>query len=174
MHNNRSASSQQHRVQRHASATDAIGFFNLLTSPELLDTLESSLPEHRERLFPPTETLSMFLAQALKPDRSCQSIVNDTAVKRQFHGLPQCSTNTGGYCKARERLPLEMVTGMVRHTGHLIAAGGSDTWLWRGRRVRLVDGTTVTLPDTQANQTAYPQQSGQKPGLGFPICRMWG
>jgi hypothetical protein len=40
--------------------------------------------------------------------------------------------------------------------------------------VRLVDGTTVTLPDTQANQTAYPQQSGQKPGLGFPICRIVG
>jgi hypothetical protein len=38
--------------------------------------------------------------------------------------------------------------------------------------VRLVDGTTVTLPDTVANQAAYPQQGGQKPGLGFPICRI--
>jgi Transposase DDE domain. len=38
--------------------------------------------------------------------------------------------------------------------------------------VRLVDGTTVTLPDTVANQAAYPQQGGQKPGLGFPICRL--
>lgn len=63
---------------------------------------------------------------------------------------------------------------MVRHTGRLICAEGSDTWLWRGRRVRLVDGTTVTLPDTQANQIAYPQQRGQKPGLGFPICRIVG
>lgn len=61
---------------------------------------------------------------------------------------------------------------MVRHTGRLICAEGSDTWLWRGRGVRLVDGTTVTLPDTQVNQTAYPQQRGQKPGLGFPICRI--
>lgn len=174
MHSNRSVSSQQHRVQRHASATDAIGFFNLLTSPDLLDTLESSLPEHRERLFPPTETLSMFLAQALKPDRSCQSIVNDTAVKRQLHGLPQCSTNTGAYCKARQRLPLETITRMVHHTGRLTAAKAHYTWLWQGRRVRLVDGTTVTLPDTPANQTSYPQQSGQKPGLGFPICRIVG
>lgn len=174
MYINRSALSQQHRVQRYAATNDAFDYFNILTSPELLETLESSLPDHRERLFPPTETLSMFLAQALKPDRSCQGIVNDAAVKRLIHGLPQCSTKTGGYCKARKRLPLEMVTGMVRHTGRLIAAGGYDTWLWRGRRVRLVDGTTVTLPDTQANQTAYPQQSGQKPGLGFPICRIVG
>src|ERR1039457_1197141 len=158
MHINCSALSQQDRVQHYAATNNAFDFFNMLTSPDLLDTLEASLPDHRERLFPPTETLSMFLAQALKPDRSCQGIVNDAAVKRLIHGLPQCSTNTGAYCKARQRLPLEMVMGMVHHTGRLIAAEGSDTWLWGGRRVRLVDGTTVTLPDTQANQTAYPQQ----------------
>ena len=174
MHINRSALSQQHRVQHYAATNNAFDFFNMLTSPDLLDTLEASLPDHRERLFPPTETLSMFLAQALKPDRSCQGIVDDSAVKRLIHGLPQCSTNTGAYCKARQRLPLEIVTGMVRHTGRLITDEGSDTWLWQGRRVRLVDGTTVTLPDTLANQAAYPQQSGQKPGLGFPICRIVG
>ena len=129
MHINRSALSKQHRVQHYAAASDAFDFFNMLTSPDLLDTLETSLPEHRERLFPPTETLSMFLAQALKPDRSCQGIVDDAAVKRLIHGLPHCSTNTGAYCKARKRLPLETVTGMVRHTGRLICAEGSDTWL---------------------------------------------
>lgn len=174
MHGNRSVLSQQHRVQHYAAGSDAFHFFNQLTSPDLLDTLESLLPEHRERLFPPTETLSMFLAQALNADRSCQNIVNDVAVKRLTHGLPQCSTRTGGYCKARKRLPLEMVSRMVRHTGHLIAAKAPGNWHWFGRRVRLVDGTTVTLPDTKANQAAYPQQRGQKPGLGFPICRIVG
>ena len=54
----------------------------------------------------------MFMAQALKPDRSCQGIVNDAAVKRLLHGLPPCSTKTGGYCKARQRLPLETVSGI--------------------------------------------------------------
>lgn len=174
MHINRSVLSQQHRVQHYAAASDAFSFFNQLTSPELLDALESTLPDHRERLFPPTETLSMFLAQALKPDRSCQNIVNDAAVKRLTHGLPQCSTKTGGYCKARQRLPLSMISEMVRHTGHHITAQSPDKWRWYGRRVRLVDGTTVTLADTQANQALYPQQSGQKHGLGFPICRIVG
>ncbi len=174
MHINRSALSQQHRLQRYASSSDAFSFFNILTSPDLLDTLESSLPEHRERLFPPTETLSMFLAQALHADRSCQHIVNDAAVKRLIHRLPQCATNTGGYCKARQRLPLEMISGMARHTGRLIAEKAIAPWRWYGRRVRLVDGTTVTLPDTPANQRSYPQQSGQKPGLGYPICRIVG
>ena len=47
-------------------------------------------------------------------------------------------------------------------------------WRWQGRRVRLVDGTTMSMPDTPSNQSVYPQQGSQKPGLGFPICRMVG
>ena len=72
MNNNRSALHQQHRIQHYAATSDVFSFFNQLTSPDLLDTLESSLPEHRERLFLPTETLSMFLAQAMQADHSCQ------------------------------------------------------------------------------------------------------
>jgi hypothetical protein len=72
MHNTRSVLSQHSRFRHHATASDTFRFFHLLTSPDLFDALEASLPEHRERLFPPVETLSMFMAQALKPDRSCQ------------------------------------------------------------------------------------------------------
>lgn len=174
MHSNRSALPRQRRVQHHAASSDAFRFFDLLTSPDLFDALEASLPEHRERLFPPTETLSMFMAQALKPDRSCQGIVDDVAVKRLLHGLPLCSTKTGAYCKARQRPPLKMVSAMTTMTGNLISGKVPGRWTWRGRRVRLVDGTTVTLSDTPANQATYPQQCGQKPGLGFPICRIVG
>lgn len=63
---------QQKRIRRHAANSDAYTFFNLLIGPDLLDMVESLLPDHRERLFPPTETRSMFLAQALNADRSCQ------------------------------------------------------------------------------------------------------
>ena len=56
-------------------------------------------------------------------------------------------------------------------------AGGSEaevpeTWLWRGRHVKLVDGTTVSMPDTPPNQAEFPQHVAQEPGLGFPIARM--
>lgn len=174
MNHNRFVQTQQHRIQHYAATSGAFDFFNMLTSHELMRTMEASLPEHRERLFPPTETLSMFIAQVMKPDRSCQSIVNDSAVKRSVYGLPQCSTKTGGYCRARQRLPLEMLIEMVQCSGRLIAAKAQVNWRWHGRRVRLVDGTSVTMPDTQANQRAYPQQGVQRPGLGFPICRIVG
>ncbi len=163
---------QQRRVRSHAANTDSYTFFNLLTGPELLDEVESLLPEHRERLFPPTETLSLFLAQAMSADRSCQQSVNESAVKRLAGGLPGCSTHTGAYCRARQRLPLEMVSTLVRHTGRLMGEQTPQTWHWQGRPVRLVDGTTLPLPDTAANQHAYPQPRSQKSGLGFPLCRM--
>lgn len=174
MHPDPSVRAQQQRIGKHAGNSDAYSFFNLLTGPGLLDQVESLLPRHRERLFPPTETLSMFLAQALSADGSCQKAVNDAAVKRLAGGLPLCSTRTGAYCRARERLPVEMVCTLACYTGRWIAARAPQPWRWRGRRVRLVDGTTVALPDTPANQAVYPQPRSQKPGLGFPLCRMVG
>jgi len=166
--------SQQHQVRHHACHSDAYAFFNLLTSERWLDTVESLLPAHRERHFPPTETLSMFMAQALSADRSCQQAVNAASVKRLVGGLPRCSTHTGAYCRARSRLPTNMVSTLTRDTGRWITAQAPTAWHWRNRPVRLVDGTTVTLPDTPANQAAYPQSSNQKPGLGFPLCRIVG
>ena len=172
--NQRACVPQQRRVRHHASTADPYKFFNLLTGPDLLDEVEALLPEHRERLFPPTETLSMFLAQAMNADRCCQNVVDDTAVRRLSGGLPHCSTATGGYCRARQRLPVDMVSALTRHTGQLIAAHAPAFWCWRGRPVRLVDGTTVTMPDTPANQATYPQSRSQQPGLGFPLCRLVG
>ena len=105
----RNARAQQRQVRSHARNSDAYVFFNLLTGPEFLDKVESLLPTHRERLFPPTETLSMFLAQALSADRSCQKAEDEAAIKRLAAGLAPCSTHTGAYCRARLRLPTEMV-----------------------------------------------------------------
>lgn len=165
---------QQQRIRNYQHRCDSYHFFNALTSNELLDTVEALLPEHRERLYPPTETLSMFLAQGMSTDRSCQAIVNQAAVQRLAGGLSTNSTFTGGYCKARQRLPREMVISLTREVGRLIDNQVPDQWRWNSRPVRIVDGTTLTMPDTPANQAAYPQQRGQKEGLGFPICRVVG
>ena len=165
---------QQRRVRCQVGSSDAYAFFNLLTGPELFDKVESLLPAHRERLFPPTETLSMFLAQALSADRSCQKAVDEAAIKRLAAGLMPCSTHTGAYCGARVRLPTQMVRTLAGYAGQWVTGHAPDAWHWRGHPVRLVDGTTLGMPDTPANQAAYPQPRSQKPGLGFPLCRMVG
>lgn len=163
---------QMQRVVHHAASVDSYDLFNLLTGPQLFDRVEALLPAHRERLFPPTETLSMFVAQVLSGDRSCRQAVNGAAVKRLLGGLPRCSANTSAYCQARGRLPLEMASQLARETAQVIVHGAPDWWHWRGRKVRLVDGATVKLADTEDNQRAYPQPGSQQPGLGFPQCRI--
>lgn len=160
------------RVQYHAAHCSAVDFFNALTAPGLLDYLDAHLPAHRERLFPPTETLSMFLAQALSVDGSCQWTVNQAATFRLLSGLPCCSTATGGYCRARARLPAALIQQLTRFTAERIDAQTPDDWHETSRRVRVVDGTTLSLADTPANQSRYPQPRSQQPGLGFPLCRL--
>jgi hypothetical protein len=86
------ARQQQRDVLNRAENADAYAFFNLLTGPELLTDLESLLPSHRERLFPPAETLSMFMAQALSADGSCRQVVDDAAVTRLIAGMTPCSS----------------------------------------------------------------------------------
>ena len=114
----------------------------------------------------------MFLAQALSADRSCQHAVDSFVARRVAGGLSPCSTATGAFCRARQRLPEAMVESLLRFTGRRVSQCAPDSARWNGRRVRLVDGSTVSLPDTAANQAAFPQSRTQKPGLGFPLCRL--
>ena len=120
---------RQTRIGRRVKAAQAVEFFNLLTSPQLLQTTEALLPEHRERLYPPTVTLSMFMRQVLEADGSCQKAVNGWEAQRAADGLTPCSVHTGGYCRARQRLPLEMVSTLAREPGREWAFHWPD-WSW--------------------------------------------
>lgn len=177
MHKNRDQSrfeQLRERVGRGACEHSAVDFFNVLTGRLLLELTEAHLPAHRERLYPPTVTLSMFIKQALDEDGSCQRAVNGWAAQRVAEGLRPQSVDTGAYCKARRRLPVEMVTTLTRETGKLLCTQADTGWRWRGRTVKLVDGTGLSMPDTPDNQARYPQPSSQAPGVGFPLARLVG
>jgi hypothetical protein len=173
---NAESRSQQHAkyINRNVREVEAVDFFNLLTGPELLEMTDSLLPEHRERLYPPTLALSMFMGQVLSEDGSCQKAVDGWAAQRAAEGLSVQSVNTGAYCKARQRLPVEMVSALTRYTAQQLSARARDGWRWRGRSVKLVDGTGILMPDTAANQARYPQLASQAIGVGSPLARLVG
>jgi hypothetical protein len=85
--------------------------------------------------------------------------------------------NTGPYCKARMRLPLRLVLRLSRAVAQRLSAGQAEHWKWRGREIKLVDGTTVSMPDTQDNWDSFPPSKDQKRGcvsLGhawWALCR---
>jgi hypothetical protein len=160
------------QICERAGEHTAVDFFNVLAGPELLAKTEEHLPAHRERLYPPTVALSMFMKQALNTDRSCQNAVNGWAAQRAAEGLAVRRVGTSGYCQARQRLPLEMVKSLAHEVGRLLSERAPIGWSWRGRRVKLVDGTGISMPDTRANQACYPQLRSQVEGVGFPIARL--
>lgn len=147
-------------------------FFNLITGPDLLEPLEALLPEYRERKYPPAVALAMFLGQVLRADGSCQNAVNEAIVNQLLSGVAAASANTGGYCLARQRLPTAMVRELARQSGSLLNQHTPQGWLWRGRHVKLTDGTTTLMPDTPENQRTFPQHGGQECGAGFPLARL--
>jgi hypothetical protein len=169
---------RQHRsrraaeVSRRSKATGSADYFNVLTSEKLIETTESLMPAHRERVFPPSVALAMFMRQALEADGSCQKAVDGWVAQRVADGLSPCSTNTAGYCRARCRLPESMISGLVHETGRQLSALAPESWRVHGRRVKLVDGTGFSMLDTEENQERYPQPSTQALGVGFPLARL--
>jgi hypothetical protein len=126
----------------------------------------------RDRVFTPLATLATFLSQVLGDDHSCRAAVARLLAWRTAHGLPPCSPDTGGYCKARQRLPETLLPRLVRETADRLEGQAAEGWLSHGRRVLIADGSTVSMPDTAENQAAYPQHGSQKAGCGFPIARI--
>ena len=152
------------------SAGSVLG--QIIPSQELLRWVEEEMEDYRERLYGPLQTLTLFIEQVLGADQSCQDAVARGMSARVAVGQMPCSLNNGPYCKARARLSQGLIERLVREVGQRLCEGQSAVWRWRGREVKLIDGTTVTMPDTTANQASFPQSHEQKPGLGFPLARL--
>ena len=138
------------------------------------DDEDAGFAEDEEAVYTPAITLWAFLSQVLFKDeqRSCVAAVARVIVLLVALERGPCSSNTGAYCRARgklsetvlRRLAVDLADGCERQL--------DEAQLWHGRHVQLVDGTTVSMPDTPENQEAYPQPHTQREGLGFPVARV--
>ena len=117
-------------------------------------------------------SLWAFLAQTLSKDKSCTAAVARVFVLLVAVGREACAAGTGAYCKARAKLPERFLQRLVFDVGQRLEDEAPSSWRWKERRAILVDGTTVLLADTPANQAVYPQMRSQKAGVGFPILRL--
>jgi hypothetical protein len=146
-------------------------FTDVLTEGVIAHAL-ATVGEWLDRIFSPLVTLWVFLGQVLSADHSCRAAVARLIAHRVARGQKPCSAQTGAYCQARKRLSEAFFSEAALRTGRALDDGVDKQWLWKGRRVYVYDGSSVTMPDTPANQAAYPQPVAQKPGLGFPLARI--
>ena len=162
------------RLRQQFVQGSGVGLHNVLAAHELEQAVQSYAGEYRDRVYPPLRTLALFMSQALSQDGACQDAVARHVSERSGRGMAPCSLSTGPYCKARGRLPTELVLQLQRQVGRHLVQRLPQGWRWRARSVKLLDGTTVSMPDTPANQAVFPQYLRQKPGLGFPLARVVG
>lgn len=156
---------------------DGLPFSEVLPEEQIqqvFDEQGGSFAQEDDKVYTPPVTLWAFLSQVLHKaeQRSCLAAVSRVLVLLVALGRAPCAKKTGAYCRARGKLPETVIERLTLDVAHGCERAVARQWLWRGRHVKLADGTTVSMPDTEANQEAYPQQPNQKEGLGFPIARL--
>jgi hypothetical protein len=151
----------------------ALPLTEVLSADRMSAVVEEEGVRFREGVFTPSVTVWTFLGQVFNPDHSCREAVARLIAFLVGQGRRPCAAGTGAYCAARQRLPERLLARLVRETGdQLHAAVSADSLRIAGRAVYVVDGTTVSMPDTPANQQTYPQSRAQRPGVGFPLARL--
>jgi hypothetical protein len=151
-----------------------LAFKEALSLEVIGELLEKYKVDFRDRDFPPDLTLMAFVTQLIRPKSSCQDAVNMVNRERNARGLPPVSSSTSAYCKARKRIPLELIKDLALRLGHAMESCAPESWSWLGHQVKLIDGTTFTMADTPSNQEAWPQPKQQQDGVGFPMMRAVG
>jgi hypothetical protein len=130
----------------------------------------------RQRKLPLSITFWAFISQALSPRSSCRETVARIEAWWRWEQLRQAQSLTdSAYCQARARLGLDLLRMILGQTSYHLERNvlKDETWL-QGRKVKVVDGTCFSMPDTAQNQQQWPQPSCQKPGCGFPVMQMVG
>jgi hypothetical protein len=172
-HSSQGRFQQQVRFLRRQFLQDGdLPFTNVFSEEIIAQALTAIQAFWMDRIYSPLVTLWVFLGQVLSADHSCRAAVARLIAHRISHGQCPCSAETGAYCQARKRLPEKFFSEAARQTGRALEANVDPQWLWKGRRVHVFDGSSVSMPDTLENQRAYPQPDTQKPGLGFPLARI--
>lgn len=137
-------------------------------------------PRQRDRIFNQWRTFWLFLGQILSATQACQEALKKAQMWLSLPALSvsdkknisSISPRTCGYCKARVRLKQDYLEEVNRQVRNRQRDQIDSKHLWYGRPVKVVDGTSVSMPDTEENQKLYPQPKGQKKGCGFPVMKI--
>ncbi len=156
------------------NSNDGLPFSDIL-SADVIGSDMSQIPyRKRYELYPPDVTLWAMLSQALDADQSLDAAVSRVIAFHLAQGREDdMSRSTSAYSQARAKLPEETISNLVRQSAEQMEESLPKNWLWKMiYHLKLVDGSTISMPDTPENQVQYPQPDSQKKGAGFPIARI--
>lgn len=125
----------------------------------------------RRRLFSKENTFWAFFSQVLDADGGCKEVIRKLQSYASIKGVKVPSSSTASYCAARKKLDERLLSDILEHTADRLEEIYEPA-LMNNRRVIVVDGTGISMPDTEANQEVWPQSATQKAGCGFPMARI--
>jgi hypothetical protein len=126
----------------------------------------------RERIYSLPRTFWCWVWQMLNANAPCREVVRQVQALFTLRGGPAVDEDSGGYCQARQRLPRRLLEQALTASAACAAHRAPLSKLLRGRSLKVVDGSSLRLPDTPSHQQRYPQPTAQKPGCGFPVLRL--
>lgn len=136
--------------------------------------LSATLPGIRRRHLTRPVIFWAFLSQVLTRSQTCRETVRKLQGLAHLYRRSPLSSNTSAYCQARTKLPDTLLKHIHAQIVSVVEHQAPTALLWRNRHVGVVDGSTLSMPDTPANQSHYPQPSEQKTGCGFPVMKFVG
>lgn len=160
------------RLRAEQAQCASLPFADALSAESIQAVVTELKLSFRERVFSPLVTLWVFLRQTLDPDQSCRQALCVLLAHRVSQNLSKCSLRSGSYCDARRRLPLALFQKLAQRTGRELQAKAADDWLFHQRRIVLVDGTTVSMPDTPQNAARFDKPRNQHGAGPFPVARL--
>ena len=125
----------------------------------------------RVRIFSKENTFWAFFSRILDSDGGGSEVIAKLKAYASLKPNSLHTVSTSSYCKARSRLAEEELKEIFDHTVERARQLPENEPL-NGRRVIVVDGTGLSMPDTKTNQEIWPQSATQKAGCGFPGARV--
>ncbi len=101
----------------------------------------------RRSIFSKENTFWAFMSQILDADGGCKEVVKKLQSYASLKGIKVPSSSTASYCTARKKMPEQSLSDIFQHTA-LQGDRPVKTGLLNNRRVIVVDGTGLSMPDT--------------------------
>lgn len=143
---------------------------NGATVQRVLDAHKCHFGKTYHAIYTPLLTMWMFLWQLLA-DASCDAAVAKAVAYCNEIGAKTPGTDTGGYVRARSKIPAGVYADLSRHVARELENRVPAKWQPFRRPTWIVDGLTFTMPATPENLAQFQCHPNQHPDVGLPIPR---